>query len=137
MEHRIIVVGVVKKGTKILLGQKPPGKGPYPDTWHLPGGGINFGEETCEEAVQREIKEEAGIEVTNVQKASWDTDIEPNKHGVNTYYIFLDYTADYKQGELLPGDDMHHFEWVDKDKLLEYKLNKPSKILLKKLGYLS
>ena len=136
MKSRVIVVGLIKKGDQLLLGQKPPGKGPYPDTWHLPGGGINLDEENAEEAILREIQEETGLTVNNLKKIAWDTDVEPNKHGEPTYYIFLQYSCEYEDGALLPGDDMHHFEWVEIKKVSAYNLNKPTKILLEKLGYL-
>jgi len=136
MKSRLIVVGLIKKGDKFLIGQKTPGRGPYPDTWHIPGGGINMGEENTEEAVQREIKEETNLEVDNLERVNWDTDIEPDKRREETYYIFLQFICDYKSGDLVAGDDMHHFEWVKKEDLKSYNLNRPSKKLFKYLGYL-
>ena len=38
MNKRIVVVGIIKKDNQILLGQKTPKTGPYPDTWHITGG---------------------------------------------------------------------------------------------------
>ncbi|MEI2724053.1 MAG: NUDIX domain-containing protein [Verrucomicrobiota bacterium] len=67
--------------------------GPYPNTWHLLGGGVKLGEESCEEALRREIREEAGIELAEVRRVSFDEDYEPNKHGVMTHYVFLVYWA--------------------------------------------
>ena len=40
MKNRLIVAALIRNGSKILLGKKPKGKGPSPDTWHIPGGGI-------------------------------------------------------------------------------------------------
>ncbi len=85
MKSRLIVCAVIRNGNKVLLGKKPKGKCPYPNTWHLPGGGINLEKESCEDAVVREIKEETGLDVKDLKK---------------------------------------------------YKLNKPTKILFKKLGWL-
>ena len=59
----------------------------------------------------REIREEAGIEVKNLKEVAWDTDVEKDKNREPTYYIFLQFTADYSKG----------------------KLNRPTKNLLKKL----
>lgn len=136
MEHRVVVVGLIKNGNKVLLGQKPPGKGPYPDTWHIPGGGIVLGEESADEAIRREIEEETGLNVKNLKKVEWDTDVEPNKHGEETYYIFLQYTCYYYKGDVRPGGDMNNFQWVDVSRLSEFNLNKPTEILFEKLGYL-
>lgn len=136
MKSRIIVASLIKDGNKILLGQKPKGKGPYPDTWHIPGGGIDIGNENCRDAMIREIKEETGLKVKSLQEVAWDTDIEPDKHGEPTRYIFLQFTAELAGGKLAPGDDMERFEWVDINDLPKYNLNKPTKTLFGKLGYM-
>ncbi len=136
MNCRIIVVALVRHGNSFLLGKKATGKGPYPDTWHLPGGGVELGRETCEEALIRELREEANIEVKNLKKAVWDTDVEPNKHGEPTYYVFLQYTCDYSSGKLKAGSDMCALEWVPIKELKKCNLNKPTKIFLKKIGLL-
>ncbi|HSW96511.1 MAG TPA: NUDIX domain-containing protein [Candidatus Saccharimonadales bacterium] len=136
MKSRIIVVGIVKKGSKYLLGRKAPDKGPYPNTWHILGGGINLGEETIEEAIRREIKEEAGIEIQNIQRITFDEDIQPNKYGEMTYYIFLDFIAEYKSGTITPGDDIAEVKWVDKSELEKINVNEPTKKLFKKMGLL-
>ena len=135
MKNRLVVVAIIKDKGKILLGQKSPGKEPYPNTWHIPGGGININEK-CEEALVREIKEETCLEIKNIEKVAWDTDIEPDKNGEDTYYIFLQYECNVAGGTLQTGDDIHHLEWVDVKDLKKYKLNKPTKVLFKKLGYL-
>jgi 8-oxo-dGTP pyrophosphatase MutT (NUDIX family) len=136
MKHRVIVSALIRKGNQILMGKKPAGQGPYPDTWHIPGGGIELGEETCDEAIIREIKEETGLEVTNLQKIAWDTDVEPDKHSEETYYIFLEYSCDYVSGELSPDDDLQDLEWLDVDTLSTQKINRPSRVLFKKLNLL-
>ena len=32
LKHRIIAVGIIKKGSQYLIGRKPTDKGPYPNT---------------------------------------------------------------------------------------------------------
>ena len=34
------------------------------------------------------------------------------------------------------GDDMESFQWVDTKDIKKYKLNRPTQILFRKLGYL-
>ena len=110
-----------------MFGKKSPGKGPYPDTWHLIGGGVDLLKETTDEAVKREILEEAGLKVKNLVKTTWDTDVEPNKHGVPTYYLFLTYECEYESGDLKPNDDLQHIEWVQIDELKNLNLNRPTR----------
>jgi 8-oxo-dGTP diphosphatase len=136
MNARVIVVGVIEKDGKILVGKKAPNTGPYPNTYHIPGGGVEMGQESLEEALIREVREEVGIEIGDITPVTFDEDSEPNKHGEMTHYLFLSYTAKYVSGEIKPGDDMHNLEWVEKNELRKLNLNKPSLKLLKTLRYL-
>ncbi len=64
IERTIVSALIFSKDGKLLMGKKDPTKGGvYPDCWHIPGGGIDEGE-TLEQALQREIKEEVGIDVS-------------------------------------------------------------------------
>lgn len=133
MKSRVIVVGLIEKNGSFLLGKKPGNIGPYPNTWHIPGGGIDLGEESLEEALRREIKEETGIEIQNIESTGFDEDNEPNKHGEMTHYVFLDFRAEWLSGEIKAGDDMKGLKWIQKDELKNLNLNKPTQKLFKKL----
>ncbi len=50
---------IVEKDNKILLIKRK--RGPFKDMWALPGGFLNYGEETLEETAVRELKEETSI----------------------------------------------------------------------------
>jgi ADP-ribose pyrophosphatase YjhB (NUDIX family) len=134
MKHRVIVVGLIEKNECYLLGKKPENIGPYPNTWHLPGGGINLDKETLEEALIREIKEETGIEIKEIQSLGFDEDYEKDKHGEMTHYIFLDFKANYLSGEIKANDDMKKLKWVKRNELKDLNLNKPTEKLFKKLS---
>lgn len=133
MKSRVIVVGLIEKGGKFLLGKKSDNIGPYPNTWHIPGGGIDLDKESCDEALRREMKEEAGIEIDNIQNVGFDEDYEPNKHGEMTHYIFLDFRATCVSEKINVGDDMNSLQWIKKEELKKLNLNKPTIRLLKKL----
>lgn len=128
-------MGVIEKDDCILLGKKPDGVGPYPDTWHIPGGGVDLEKETTEEALRREVLEEAGIEIDNIESVGFDEDYENNKHGEKTHYVFLDFKAVCSSRDIKAGDDMRSLQWVKKNELKNYNLNKPTKKLLNKLGF--
>ena len=134
VKSRLIVVCLIEKDSKFLLGKKPKNTGPYPNSWHTPGGGVNLDEESIEDALRREMKEEAGIEIKDIQGFGFDEDYEPNKHGEVTHYIFLDFKAKYLSGTIKAGDDMNHLQWIRKEGLKNLNLNKPTKKLLKKLN---
>lgn len=134
MKFRVIVVGLIEKDGSYLLGKKPENIGPYPNTWHLPGGGINLEAESLEEALKREIKEEAGIEIQNIHSVGLDEDYEKDKHGELTHYVFLDFKADYLSGTINANDDMKQLKWVEVKEIKDLNLNKPTKKLFEKLN---
>lgn len=125
MKSRVVVVAIIEKNGKILMGQKTKDVGPYPNTWHLPGGGVNLENESLEEAVKREIKEETGLELKNLERVSFDEDNEPDKHGIMTHYVFLVFHAE-PIGEYVASDDLKQLRWVDKSELQDLPLTRPS-----------
>ena len=135
METRIVACAIIEHKGKILFGKKPKGIGPYPNTWHLIGGGINP-EESVIDAVKREVKEEAVIIISNIKPISFDEDYEPNKHKVMTHYIFLVFKAAYKSGKIRPDDDISELKWIKKSELSSIRLNRPTIRLFKKLKYI-
>lgn len=136
MKTRLIVSAVIEKDGLLLFGQKKAGIGPYPNTWHLIGGGVNDNESLID-AVKREIKEEAGIEAEIGKPLGFDEDFEPNKHNEMTHFIFLVFKAKYISGEIKPDDDMEKLKWISKDKLSQIELNRPARKLFKGMGYIA
>jgi 8-oxo-dGTP diphosphatase len=110
---------IIKKENKILLGQR---KGSHGEgTWAMPGGHLEYGE-SWEECATREVSEEVGITISNIQYLSATNDIfqEPNKH-----YVTIFMTADYKSGEVqnLEPEKCAGWGWFEWDKM-------PSPIML-------
>ncbi|MBU1118479.1 aspartate/glutamate racemase family protein [Patescibacteria group bacterium] len=88
MKTRVIVSAVIEDGDNLLFAKKKENVGPYPNTWHLIGGGIEE-EELLEESIKREVREEANTDVEIIEKVGFDDDFEPDKKGELTHYIFL------------------------------------------------
>jgi len=134
MKNRNCSVALIEKDGKILMGNKASGVGPYPDTWRLPGGGIEEGE-TPEDAVKREVMEEVGLEVLEVEKIGIYEDEEPNKNGEMIHYVFNMFKVKISGNEKV-SEEFPEINWIEKDKLNEYPLARPSVKLFKDLGYL-
>lgn len=136
MKYRIIVSALIEKDGKYLFGKKPKDIGPYPNTYHLLGGGVNPEEESLEEAVQREIREEAGITLKNIQRMSFDEEYAQNKHREVVHYLFHVYKAEYASGELLPGDDIEELIWLSREDIKTVPLPTPSEKFFTELGWI-
>ena len=135
MKSRVIVAAVIEKDEHFLFGKKPAGVGPYPNKWLILGGGVNLGEETVEDALRREIREEASIEIKDIEKIDFSDDIA-EKNGELIHHIFLTFKAKYESGTLKPTDDIEELRWVHTSKIKELEHSKPSIQLFKKIGYL-
>lgn len=96
--------GILIENGKILLIKRRtmPEKG----KWALPGGRIED-DETVEECLKREIKEELGIEVESMRLFGVYSKPERDPRKI----ISLVYIIKRKSGELRPGDDAAEAQW--------------------------
>jgi len=136
MKTRVIVTTLIERNGKILLGQKPKDIGPYPNTWHLPGGGVNLETESLVEAVSREVKEETGLDIEKLERLSFDEDYEPDKYGEMTHYVFLVYKVRPKTTTANAADDIIELQWFKKTELKNIPLTRPSIKFFKEIGLL-
>jgi nucleoside triphosphatase len=135
MKQRIIVSCLIKKDDHFLFIRQNKQGGAYPNTYHVPGGGIDVGED-IDKAVRREILEETNIEITNLAPSHFDADIIMDYKGEPHHLIFLQYVADYKSGTPTPGSDATEIVWVDRRDLSKAPLNQPTIKWLKALRLL-
>jgi len=117
-EQVIIVCGVVVKGGKILMLQRnePELKNAHLK-WEFPGGKIEFNE-LPEEALKREIFEEAGVEATidrmlpHVVTSYWNYDWGKRKA------ICLIYLCNYVSEEEVAKDHrVERIDWFKKEEI--------------------
>jgi len=131
MNSRTIASVLVRNGDRYLfIRQNKPG-GAYPDTLHIPGGGLEPGETPIEAAI-REIKEEVGLDIINVKPVDFDWDTVPYK-GEDTVLIFLRFSAESESLRAVPSSDAQEIVWVRREDLASQAHNPPSLRFLKKL----
>ena len=99
-----IGVAVLRPGAaapEVLLVRR--GKAPNLGSWALPGGGQELGE-TAAEAARREIAEECGVRLGDLQLAATVDSIHRDSAGrVRYHYTIIDYAALW-QGDAAVGD---------------------------------
>ena len=103
------VIALVTKGDKVLLQRNTHYKGVV---WSLVAGFVDAGE-SLEDAVRREIREEASIEVTDIRYFGSQTWPFPSN-------IMIGFRAEYDSGELTPdGEEVVESGWFDRGHLPE------------------
>ncbi len=134
MKTRHVVAIIIEKGDAYLFGRKARNKGPYPNKWLLIGGGIE-GSETILEALHREVREETGLKVTDVEPLFIEED-DVSIDDEMVHFVFLICKVQWKSGEARPGDDIVELRWVKKGDIATLELPRPSIKIFKKLGLL-
>ena len=121
-----VVVGVIQNPEgQYLLALRPAGK-PLAGFWEFPGGKIEANE-TAEEALHRELREELAIEVNTAQHL-FDYTYEGQR-----VILFSVWHVTAYQGKPLPlaSDKIC---WVDKSNLTQHTFPPQNKHIIQKLG---
>ncbi|NTW23013.1 NUDIX hydrolase [Candidatus Falkowbacteria bacterium] len=103
----VSIDAIIVKDDSILLIKR--GANPFKDYWALPGGYVEW-DESAEDAVKREVKEELGLSVSKVSLVGAYSN--PSRHPKQV--INLAYSVE-ASGQPRPGDDAAGLAW--------YKLN--------------
>lgn len=150
MLHRTIVSAlIISSDNLVLLGKKAPGRGGvYTDKWHIPGGGVEAGEELVE-ALQREIKEETGINTKEAKHVELADDLghatapktlatgEVVPCEMDFYVYKVIFAQKAAEITMSAGDDFAELTWVPIKEIHEYPHTPPSISLFLRLGWLT
>jgi len=115
-----VAAAVFNAAGQVLLVQR--GRPPRQGQWGLPGGLLDLGERLVD-GVQREIREECGIEIAVVDLVAAFEPIHWDAAGVVEYhYVVLDYWAHHVRGLPVAQDDAAAVAWADVATLELYQL---------------
>ncbi len=115
-QFRTVVKALITNRGKVLIGQKEDGEKPHSGEWHFLGGHLDDNE-SLEEAVKREVKEETDLDVEvhqiiDAMVFSWKKDGD-----MDSVQLLYHCEADSRDGE--PGDDLQDVKWVNPEELVE------------------
>ena len=137
-KSRVIVVGLVWNDRgELLLCKMKTDRGVFPGEWGLPGGGIEPGER-MDEALRRELREELGIQVTDIRSVFFK-DGSYSKLSTDgglqlVYMIFLIFHCRAAGDKIQLNEEFSEYRWVSEADLPELDLNVETADTLRRLG---
>lgn len=120
--HIVAVTGIIEKDGKYLILKRSEKEIAFPGFWTVPGGKLVRHEyeslpvtantehwyDIVAHTLQKEIREEAGLEVENFRYLTDMTFIRPDDIPV----LVLSYYCRHKTGEVALGKDLIDFAWI-------------------------
>jgi phosphoglycolate phosphatase-like HAD superfamily hydrolase/ADP-ribose pyrophosphatase YjhB (NUDIX family) len=102
----------------------------WSNKWGIPGGKIKRGE-TSIAALRREIKEETGLKVTDIEFVLVQDCIHSREFYRDAHFVLLNYTCRCAgKPRVTLNEEGQEFRWLPPAEAKKLKLNKPTKILL-------
>jgi 8-oxo-dGTP diphosphatase len=118
-ENKIVVAvkGIVINNEKMLIIKRAENDEVGGGTWECPGGKIEFGEE-LEEALVREIREEAGIDVT-VDRILYAVTFKTNPA---RQVVVVNYLCNSQNKGVVLSEEHIDYKWVTKSEARQFLL---------------
>ena len=102
----------------------------WSNLWGIPGGKIKWGEPS-EAALRREIEEETGLDVTDIEFVLVQDCIHSREFYRDAHFVLLNYTCRSKgRPRVKLNDEARESRWVTIAEAGKMKLNMPTRILL-------
>ena len=112
----VAAVALVDPDGRVLLAQRPDGKS-MAGLWEFPGGKVEP-DETPEDALVRELKEELDIE-------TWDSCLAPlsfASHSYDDFHLLMPLFVCRKWNGIVRGAEGQNLKWVRANQLRDYPM---------------
>ena len=125
MKIKKCVGAIIYFENKIFLMTSPKWK-----AWIIPGGKIEESE-TEEQALKREIKEELGIKISNIEKVGTKIKFpSPDFKEKDVKFIFIDFFAKALSTQIKPNKEIKEYGWFTLKEALNLPLIDSTKQLI-------
>lgn len=105
----------------------------WSDRWGIPGGKIKYNE-TAEAALRREMREETGLEIEEIQFVMIQDCIQSAEFYREAHFLLLNYTCRARDGdEVELNEEAQAYCWLPTAEALGMDLNEPTRILLEEV----
>jgi 8-oxo-dGTP diphosphatase len=120
---------VVRDGRALIIKRAHE---PRRGEWSIPGGTVEVGE-ALTEAVQRELREETGLDVVVGPAIEMFDRIHRDEAGrVRYHYVIIDFLCEAPHGEAAAGTDAEAVAWVRAEELDAYGVNAHAAAVIRK-----
>ncbi len=114
-----VILALIKKDNKYLLTRRVDDNKDYDNKWQIPGGSLEFAE-TIEEGLRREVREELGVEIDNLQMIP-QIDISVRGSWQGLFIVFV-CTMRNKNQSIYLNEEASEYGWFTKQEALKLTL---------------
>jgi len=105
---------ILNQADKLLAVFRTETAPAHPNTWDLPGGELEVGEDPVSSII-REVKEETGLEVQDIEIF----DIEGHEDEGDEYWVTVGYKGKNISNEVILSFEHNDFRWVSPEEFLQ------------------
>ena len=105
---------IINGDGKILVIHRTSTAPSNPNKWDFPGGEIDFGEKAIESII-REIKEETGLEISDIKPYDVESHIDKN----GEFWTTIAYKTKTSSENIILSEEHDEFRWVTKEEFMD------------------